>query len=312
MDNLLTEGIELFETEKYGDAIRAFSGYLAEHQDNISALSYRAAAYNVIAFADPDSARRTLKLALRDLDKVCALQPNDPDMLLLRGMTLGNLGRHKDALSVYDRVLHLRTDDAQALYNSVLELAIMKRYEAAFSRFQRLQRIENYEDKVTGYNDEIVETLAMDLYEKGRHAIKKGDFKKALTIAELMFSVAPDSPHIRNMRAVAKVGLKCFEAAKEDFRYVVGKKPEDLVALYGYALACYLSNEVEEALASLNKILSIAPDYDVARITKWGILGEIEANRATIGRYREAVRRIPGDGDVRFLVFEYLASSRID
>ena len=108
------------------------------------------------------------------------LRPDHPDTLTNRGVALGDLGRHEEALAALDRSLELRPDPPGTHYNRGVALGRLDRHEEALAAYDRSLELRP-DDPRTHYNRGVV------LGRLGRH-------EEALAAFDRSLELRPDDP----------------------------------------------------------------------------------------------------------------------
>jgi Flp pilus assembly protein TadD len=124
---LVAAGDVLLEIGSVNEAIVAYNNALLRGGENLPALLGLARAY--LKTGKP-------ALAMEPLSKAYALNPDDPKVLLLLGVTKDLSGEHREAQAWYRRGLELAPGDSALTVNLALSLALSGDYPGAITMLQ--------------------------------------------------------------------------------------------------------------------------------------------------------------------------------
>ena len=119
---LYDEGVALFESGMYEEAVKALDASLELAPDRVAALYYKGTALAKLS---------EHRAALGAYDAALDLNPGDAEVLFNKGIALDELGRPEDAVAAYDAALKTEPDHAGALTNKGAILAEQGKDEAA-------------------------------------------------------------------------------------------------------------------------------------------------------------------------------------
>lgn len=128
---LLMRGQSRTELKKYKAAILDIQEGLGDRTDDTEAMKSLARAHD----AAGDHAA-----SLMVLEKLCTVEPYDIGNWTNRGYELSALGRHEDALAIYDQALKLDKDEPTVLSNRANALLQLGREKEALEDVQRSLR----------------------------------------------------------------------------------------------------------------------------------------------------------------------------
>jgi len=125
--------------------------------------------------------------AISFYDKVLEIDSEDFDALFGKAISLGNIGKHEEAISFYDKVLEIDSEDIDALNGKALALDNIGQHEEAISFY----------DKVLEIDSEDIDALfgrALSLESLGREEEAISNLEKIETILppEDEFRVPPE------------------------------------------------------------------------------------------------------------------------
>ncbi len=165
---------ELIKAEKYGEAILLLGSFLSKHPKHPNVTNLR----KILASAYEKN--RQFDLAIQQMEKVIAQEPNNADNYAILGFIYRRANKIAQAIKSYRRALEL---DPKPEYLS--EIHFCKAYEKYFLKFALSQKAW---DEVCGYlneaikvnpnNSEAYELLGYIYEDKGD--LSRGDGKKEL------------------------------------------------------------------------------------------------------------------------------------
>ncbi len=206
--------------------------------------------------------------ALTLWNSILEIKPDDANAWAAKGLVLDSLGRHEEALTAYDKALEIKPDDAWAWHNKGLALYSLGRFEEALTAVNKTLEIKPDD--------------AGAWYSKGDALYSLGRFEEALTAVNKALEIKPDDFYAWIKKGVALGGLGRFEEALTAYDKALEIKPDDAGAWTNKGGALYRLGRHEEALAALDKALEIKPDYAGAWYNKGVAL-------ASLGRHEEAL-----------------------
>lgn len=123
-------GVCLFNSSNYTKAAEVFKTYQKEYGMNFEAERYISLShFSLNNLTEADSS----------LQKLCAINPNDPSIWFDRGIVLSNLRRNFDAIHCYQKTLELTPDFNDAFWN----MAMLYQKEGKLSEL--IEVYENYQ-----------------------------------------------------------------------------------------------------------------------------------------------------------------------
>jgi len=208
-------------------------------------------------------------LALETLDRALELDPDDPDVLALRGSCLTRLGRHEAALEVYDRVLEIDPDPMPTTYyNRALSKAGLGRHEQALEDYDRAIELEPDSARAHFYR-------AVSKASLGRHRTALPDFDRALELA-------PRYPEGHYNRGVCRGKLGLYREAIDDYTRALELDPGSLKPLLNRAFALARLGRHTEALEDYDRAIELEPAHPLAYHKR-------AVSLTRLGRYAEAI-----------------------
>ena len=226
-----------------------------------------------------DHAVEWISLAIRQNPK--------PEYLLSLGTTLRQLGRHEEALKVYDKAIQLKSDDT-GLWKKLGEtlIALGRRADALLS-FQHVLKLDP--------NDWYAVCLSGNLlneFGRSEEALAYLDSYLALGHA-----LRPDQFMMSETRAVALHRLKRIDEAVAEGRRTLVLNPDSAEACNNLAAGLQLLGKDEEAIEWLNHALKLRPNYLDALTNKAASLQQLHRFDEAVAIYHQAKAIAPGRAD---------------
>jgi tetratricopeptide (TPR) repeat protein len=231
---LLSRGETYRLMRQKDEALKTINQALAIEPENGIALANRSYLYFFDLFNQ--------KAAERDIEQVLAQNPEDSDMLALRGALALFYGDYARALASFERAIALNPEDAIALTNRGEIFLIRKQYEAAQASFNQALKLDAT-DTWTQY------LQALTLYAQGKSA--QADRLVPDLLAQVTLEYA-DEPG--DWRAVINLAIL----------NLLAKQPERAGQLYRKAAASAPPDLLQEGYHDLNTFLSVFPKHPQA------------------------------------------------
>ena len=144
--------------------------------------------------------------------RAAELAPDDPDVQDSLAVMLSEAGRFEEALAALEIAWELDPDDARIASNRGTVLASMDRYEEALAAYRTAAALDSE-------NPVVQANLALSLHRLGR-------FGEALIVLEKGIQVAPDDAELHVFRGVVLTELKMGEEAQAAFGKAVEIQPD--------------------------------------------------------------------------------------
>ena len=233
----LSECDDLFDAEKYEDALKCYDAVLAVDLDNADALQNKAAALLNLGRHEE---------ALKCCDMALAVDPDNTGILQNKADALLNLDRYQEALECYDAVLAIDLDNTDALHNRADALFNLDRYQEALNCYDTL---------LAGNHGDVdaLQNKAAALLNLGRH-------EEALKCCDMALAVDPDNTGILQNKADALLNLDRYQDALNYYDTLLAGNPGDVDALQNKATALYLMKRYQEAITYYDGVLKSHPD----------------------------------------------------
>jgi tetratricopeptide (TPR) repeat protein len=212
---------------------------------------------------------------------ILRVDANHVEALYLLGVVQSRLGRSKEALVSYDRVLAIKPDYAQVLTNRGAALWDLKRFEDALASH----------DKALAIKPDFAEALS----NRGVTLQDLERFEDALVSYDKALAIKPDFAEALNGRGITLQGLKRFEDALVSYDKALAIKPDFAWALYNRGNTLRELKRLEDALASYDKALAIKPDYAEALNNRGIILQDLKRFDEAMASYDQAIALKPNN-----------------
>jgi tetratricopeptide (TPR) repeat protein len=170
-----------------------------------------------------------------------------PAYLTLLGTALLNLGRHDDALAVFDKAVQLEPNDA-SLWNNLGNVCIgSNRTPEAIASFQRALALD------PGHWDSA--------YKAGVLLQQQGRSEAALTCLDICVKLQPDHAAALHIRAMALHAVKRFAEALDDNRRADALDPQNPYIQNNLGRDLLELGQPEQALNWIDSALKLRPDF---------------------------------------------------
>jgi tetratricopeptide (TPR) repeat protein len=205
-------------------------------------------------------------------DRALALGPEDALAWHRRGIALGELGRHTEAVESYDRALALGPDDALTAYSHVIASFMMNRWDDGFEELRMcLRRFPPSVNQRADATESIITTFLMRPRDENRW---KGRLERLLRVyAEVG---APTYLGIGLIRSLAMIRLlKPSAASLSSWRKVwreIGSDQDELrmpLRVFDVGISFLLSGDqrtlldlVQEERRILSEVLELDTDEE--------------------------------------------------
>ncbi len=293
--------------------------------------------------AQPYFYRALAKLNLDDYqgavdDATIAVERNPfiIDAYELRAVALQNMGRGKEAIADYDRVLATLPESRGILFNKALALDELEEYDAAAQTFATLLRYhKNYDNgyvgrarlrletgDTVGALEDVDKALSLNKNSVNAYLIRadvainsKRDFNRALEDMNEAIRLQPRYAGFFINRAFLRHNLDDYYGAMSDYDYAIQLDPMNHVAYYNRALLLAEVHDYDRALSDLDRVLQLrGVDYRalynraIIRKEKRDYKGALEDVNSVIDAYpqlaagyflRSDIKRDMGDNTAR-------------
>ncbi len=237
------------------------------------------------------------------LENIAAITSDIYEVWYNKGIILGNLDRHEEAVSTFDQAINIRPDESRALYNKGVSLEAMDSSAEAIDAFNQAIRI-----KPDDYEAWYCKGIALDNLDRPAEALDAYDnvtaikpdheeawnnkgiilgslnrFEEALASLDKAVKINPDDHEAWHNKGVVLDNLNRQKEAIEAFDHAIKSKPDVSETWYQKGIALCKLNRYEEALGALDQAVSFNPDDYKA----WYNVGVSLDN---LGRTKEAIK----------------------
>ncbi|XP_028013758.1 tetratricopeptide repeat protein 13 isoform X2 [Eptesicus fuscus] len=230
----------------YDEAIRHFSTMLQEEPDLVSAIYGRGIAYGKKGLHDIKNA----ELALFELSRVIALEPDRPEVFEQRAEILSPLGRINEAVSDLTKAIQLQPSARLYRHRGTLYF-ISEDYATAHEDFQQSLELNRNQP------------IAM-LY-KGLTFFHRGLLKEAIESFKEALKQKVDFIDAYKSLGQAYRELGNFEAATESFQKALLLNQNHVQTLQLRGLMLYHHGSLQEALKNFKRCLQLEPYNEVCQ-----------------------------------------------
>jgi tetratricopeptide (TPR) repeat protein len=226
------------------------------------------------------------KDALAGYERLIALRPDRAEPHLGRGVALYELKRPKEALASYDRALAIDPDNAEAHDNRGIALRHLKRPREALACYDKALAIR------PGH--------AGTHHRRGSALLALGDFEQAMASFEQALALGPDNPDAHYGRGIALHELSRFAEAVGGFEQALALRPRYAEALHRRSMALRELLRFEAALADCDTALAICPDFVEAHISRGLVLKELRRFPEAFASFGKAQDCAPDNADAHW------------
>jgi tetratricopeptide (TPR) repeat protein/tRNA A-37 threonylcarbamoyl transferase component Bud32 len=305
----LERGDELFQSQRYAEAIAAYDRVIQATPDDYVAWFKRgialehmnryeeaAEAYNQVIHLQPQDYLAWFKWggvleklqrypeSLQSYEKVVTLQPDNYWAWHDRGRVLEALKRHDEAIASYDRAVQLKPD---------FQLAIdsRKRVLSQLSRVDTLYHLQHYDEAVTSCDQAIQENPndPIPWLMRGMALENLNSFEQAVLAYEKVVELQPDDHVAWFKRANLLEKLQRFEESVASYYRVVQIQPENYWAWHDRGRLLERLKRHEEAIAAYDRAVQIKPDFQAAVEGRSRILYQMQQAKSAFGEEDETI-----------------------
>uniref|UniRef100_H3B7C2 Tetratricopeptide repeat domain 13 n=2 Tax=Latimeria chalumnae TaxID=7897 RepID=H3B7C2_LATCH len=262
----LAIGYILLVSGLYDEAINHFTILLQENPSLVSATYGRGIAYGKKSLHDMKNA----ELALLELSRVIALEPNQPDVFEQRAKILSPLGRTDEALNDLSTAIQLQAS-AQLYRQRGILYFISEDYAKAHEDFQQ--------------SLELKKNHPVTMLYKGLTFFHRGMLKEAIDSFKDALKYKPDFISAYNSLGQAYRELGDFEAAMENFQKALLLNQNHVQSLQHRGIMLYHHGNLQEAVKNFKRCLQLEPYNEVCQYMK-GL------NHIAMGQFYEGIKAL--------------------
>ncbi|XP_069786941.1 tetratricopeptide repeat protein 13 isoform X7 [Narcine bancroftii] len=260
----LAFGYALIGNGLYDEAIKHFSALLQGNPELVSAIYGRGIAYGKKGLQDI----RNAELALLELNRVIALEPNAPEVFEQRAEILSPLGRLSEALNDLSRAIQLRPSARLYRHRGTLYF-ISEDYAEAHDDFQLSLEMKKYQPIAVLY--------------KGLTFYHRGMLKEAIDAFKDALELKTDFTDAYRSLGQAYRELGDFEAAMESFQKALMLNQNHIQSLQLRGMMLYHHGSLQEALKDFKGCLQLEPYNEVCQYMRG--LGHV-----AMGQFYEGIK----------------------
>ncbi len=205
-----------------------------------------------------------LEQAVTYYERSLHLRPNSTAALNNKGMTLGDLGRHEEALETFNAALSIKPNFVPALVNKCVVLNTLGRHEEALEASNAALSINLGSSEA--------------LYNKGDTLHNLGRHEEALEAFNAALNIEPNLPHALHYKGVVLSELGFNEQALKALNAALSMNPGSSEALSSKGGVLGELGFNEQALEAINAALEIEPEFTKALNNKGVVLGKLGHN----------------------------------
>lgn len=228
-----------------GDALLASNQRELAHEAYTSALAADAnSGEALMGLARLAAEKGDRDAVVRYVDEAAAKDPKNPEVFMMRGMTMRLMNKPDEALAAFGQVLALKPDHRSAhIERAYIEIARNK-FDAA-----RIE-VEAAERNAPG-NLMVVYTRALYEFSQGKFPAAKESLQKIL-------KVAPDHPPTILLAGASELSLGSTQQAEQHLRKYIGGNPDNIYARKLLAQALLKNAQPAKAIETLEPALKVA------------------------------------------------------
>ncbi|MEZ0175034.1 MAG: XrtA/PEP-CTERM system TPR-repeat protein PrsT [Candidatus Reddybacter sp.] len=295
-----------FFNESYRDAEQAFNGTLELNPKFWPAKVYLA------------STHLHLGQQQQALDLAQQLQSDAPDRQYLKGLlgaTYANVGQFSQAKKALNDLLSAnphnvyalsllaqillnegRADEAQAYLTRALSITPESKNLQQNLEIAKMMSGTTLEYNSTDYDIVFMAALA---------EFKKGDYQKALDIAQQLHKDKPNSVDPLNLSAAARLGLFDLSGAKKAFEQVLALEANNPTAAKNLAIIEWRAGNLDRAEEILAKYLSENPQDETAVLKQAAIQFQLKKPGEGIALLRETLEQNSGSTSIPAILAQH-------
>jgi tetratricopeptide (TPR) repeat protein len=239
------------------------------------------------------------------------------DDWLNKGLSLESLGRHREAILTFDKVLSLNPNSVRTLigksrsllgFGKVLQaLACLeeagkydpRNWEIWFYRGEAHWKLGDKDEALScfDYALDLTEEGSLILGRKGKLLHELGNLEEALACYDHALAANPRAADIWTEKGNLLIAMNSYEAALECINESLQINPRSKEALYNQGLALFNLGFFTKAISGLKKTLALDREFGDAWIVIGDCYRESGSNEEAMKAYRTAIRIQPDNMD---------------
>ncbi|MEG4405466.1 tetratricopeptide repeat protein [Microcoleus sp. MON2_D5] len=183
--------------------------------------------------------------ALANFNRALKLQSDHYKAWFGRGMALGKLERHLEALKSFDEALAVEPNASFGWHNRAIALGKLGRWLEALNSFDRALEFSPCSGSIW--------------HNRGLTLIDMGLYEKAVLSFDRSLTLHPEAAWAWYNRGNALLELKLYYQALNSFERAIEFKPDDAKAWYNRGLAANYMGLYKQAVASFSRSIALQP-----------------------------------------------------
>ncbi len=241
----LERGDELFQSQRYNEAIAAYNKVIQVNPEDDVAWFKRGIALENLQFYEE---------AVASFDHVLQLQPQDYLAWYKQGNAWMQLQRYPEALQSFEQVVQIQPDNYWVWLDRGKVLEGMERYEEAVASYDRAVQIESdFQLAIDSRKRLLSQLKQVDTLYHLQH------YDEAVAACDRTLQENPQDAAAWFMRGMALENLHQPEDAIAAYQQVVQIQPEDHIAWFKQGSLLETLNQLEAALTAYHRVVQLQP-----------------------------------------------------
>ena len=225
--------------------------------------------------------------ALKLIEEVLRVSPEDPDFINIRASALHEVGRDEEAIEQIERCLKIDPDDVLYLRNKGLILYDMGNYDEAIKTLE-ISHSKDRSDSTTTY-------LMSSSY------LETGNYSMALEFANKTLKIDPKDAETHFLLYRIYDSMEDHNKSLKELQAAIKYDSENIEYRIKYARNLFDDDEREKALQELEKLTTKLGNYEESYIEKIELLFEYYENYEALKTCDYAIRKWPQEPDFMYL-----------
>ena len=217
------------------------------------------------------------------LENITAIAPDIYEAWYNKGVILGNLDRHDEAVSAFDEAINIKPDELnRALY---------------YNKGVSLEALDRPEEAIDAFDQAII--IKPDDYEawycKGISLDSLGNSVESLDAYDKVTTIKPDHEEAWNNKGIVLGSMNKFEEALASLDKAVKINPDDHEAWHNKGVVLDNLNRQKEAIEAFDHAIKSKPDVYETWYQKGIVLCKLNRHAEALGALDQAVNINPND-----------------
>jgi tetratricopeptide (TPR) repeat protein len=246
--------------------------------------------------------------ALHELDAALEINPNHPDWLFNKGLTLDTLEQFQEATEVYNQAHDLKHNDPEILNCLAVDYTRLGRYDLALRTFETLEELDpdfepGYCNRIITYSElgqhekaeemfylarQLKEHCPLCHYNMGNSLFSRKLYEKAIWCWQQTRDIDPAHPNIDYRIGQAYWALGDTQKAWQFLLAELRRRPGDVEVLLDAGILLLEINNLDNAREKFHRILELQPEHVQARY----YLGEIHLQQRNLLRAVDCFQKV--------------------